>query len=129
MKGDKQIEVVYPQSSDAADFTFYNNQIPYFYEYQHRDCYVLPNHVVLFYNGADNWANVAAVESEDASSIAKFGDVYAPVPMAEIVDAGVAQERADAIKGRYISETDAGTLIIPHDCRIELYDKIAVSVV
>jgi len=38
-----------------------------------------------------------------------------------------ADDRAEAIMKRMIAEEAGGKLIIPHDCQMELYDRVAVK--
>jgi hypothetical protein len=131
LRASQYFEVVYPQSTDTANLTFYDYQSPYFYEYRKRDAYTLPNHVVVFYNNNPeaDWENVLAVEDEDTDSSGIYGDVYEMVVAGEITSTTEAEQRASTVLHRLGMEVDAGSLVIPHHCQIELYDKIAVVVI
>lgn len=123
--------VLYPRAEDATDITFYNNQVPYFYQFNNKTSYTVPNYVILFYNGADNWTNKLAItDVYDSESINALGKTYYYfVWEADVTSATMARHDAQSYLYRFGLEKDAGSLIVPHDCRIQLYDKIAVQVV
>jgi hypothetical protein len=126
---DKHFVVLKPQSEDAADITFYNYQAPYFYEYSKKDSYTYPNYVILFYNGASYWINRKVVYASDQPSIDAYGNIPFIVHHPTCTSGTEAQAKANAILANIQRERDTGYITIPHDCRIQLYDKVAVSVV
>lgn len=124
----KAFTVVKPLPEDDADITFYNYQSPYFYEYSNKEAYEIPNCVVVFYNGENYWENKQFVTAYDADleSITAYGFSYHFIELPEETSATVAQSIADEALARFKTEIDYGYLVIPHDGRIQLYDKVAV---
>ena len=122
-------KVKYPQSADVVNFYFYSNISPKFYEYSERRNLVVPNHLYLFCNaGSDNmWTSIITAEATDTGSVTKYGNTPDVAVAPEIDNQTDADNRAAAILARSIAEGNAGKLVIPHDCRIELYDRIAVG--
>lgn len=122
-------EVKYPQSDDANNLVYYSNMAPYFFEYSRRDNLLVPNHIYLMANAGDDglWTGVIAAEATDSESIAKYGDVPDVALAPEITSQADADNRAAAILIRVNEEEQAGNLVIPHDCRMELYDRVGVE--
>ena len=122
-------EVIYPQSSDAVDMTYYSAQSPYFYEYTDRDHLALPNHIYLFFNnptGDPNWPTILTAEAVNTTSQTAYANVAMIAVAPEVILQADGNNRAAAILSRVDAETVAGRLIIPHDCRMELYDRIEI---
>lgn len=125
-----KFEVKYPQDGDSADLTYYKSKSPYFIEYSERRNLHVPNHIYLMANaGADGlWTDIIVAEAEDTVSTGKYGDVPKVVLAPSITDETDAENRAAAILARTRAEVQAGTLIIQHDCQMELYDKLSILV-
>ena len=117
-----EFEVKYPQSSDSADINYYSASAPYFYEYQERFNVLKPNHVYVFADEGD-WGILG--EASASSEIAGYCDVPLLVVAGGITKAVDATNLAEALLARAKMEQDAGRMIAPHDCQLELYDKIA----
>jgi len=127
-KPDLAFEVIYPQEADSADEIYYSNKPYYFYEYREITNTNVPNKIVVYANAGqdEEWSSIITAESEDAVSIAQYHTVTAHHIAADIDNQTDADNRASAIMSKIRGETLAGRLIIPHDCRVELYDKVAV---
>jgi len=121
-------EVKYPQDSDPDDLTYYSNQSPYFYEYVERKNLLVPNRIYLFANaGSDGlWTNIITGQADDTDSQTAYGVVAEIVMAPEIDNQADADARAAAILQRWRAEWVGGRLIIPHDCQMELYDRLAM---
>lgn len=122
-------EIVYPQDSDEADETYYSDQAHYFYEYAETLNLVIPNRIVVFAGNPENlipWPTPVIVGDTGAYS-GNYVEVLEPHLAATIISQVDANNRAAAIKTRYRAEQLAGYLIIPHDARVELYDKAVVD--
>ena len=129
-KASLQFEVVYPETDDALDMTYYRAQKPFFYEFVSRLNVETPNHLYLFANeGADKlWNAVITAEAEDAAQQALYGDVPEVALAPSVTSQANANTRAAVILARMADEEMTGRLVVPHDCQIELYDYIgAVS--
>jgi len=125
-----QFEVVYPQTSEAVDITYYRTTSPFFYEFLSRLNVDTPNHIILFANaGADElWADIITAVAQDAAQQALYGDVPEVALAPAVTTQADADTRAAAILARSALEEITGRLVVPHDCQIELYDYIgAVS--
>ena len=121
-------KVKYPQDSDPDDLTYYSNQSPYFYEYVERKNLLVPNRIYLFANaGSDGlWTNIITGQADDTDSQTAYGIVAEIVTAPEIDNQADADARAAAILQRWRAEWVGGRLIIPHDCQMELYDRLKV---
>jgi len=126
-------EIVYPQSSDSVNETYYSNTAPYFREYVEKMNLLIPNSIAVFCNidpsGDWNTADYPLITgtAEDAASIADYEEVTDYHVAFYIDNQDDADNRAAAILTRYKAEVMAGRLLLPfHDCRVELYDRIGV---
>jgi len=123
-------EIVYPQAADLPVVTYYSSQSPYFYEYTERKNLKLPNFVYLFANFdpamAIDTATLITAIAQDDLSIAAYDTIYTIEVAPEIDNQTDANNRAKAIMQRISIEELSGMLTIPHDCRLELYDKILI---
>lgn len=122
-------EVVYPQSADAVQETYYSDQAPYFKEYAERKSLVVPNSIVVFANkNADgSWTDppmITSAAATDADSIAAYGTVSKYYIEPYLDNQTDADNRASALLTKIKSEALAGRLVLNFmDCRVELFDK------
>jgi hypothetical protein len=121
------MEVIFPQAADAISVTYYNDTVPYFYEYTERQNIIVPNHIYLVYDedSVGNW-NATPAESVNQGSIDAYADIPAIYQAAAITSGADANTRADVILSKIIAEAVLGTMLAPHDCQVELYDRIQV---
>ncbi|KKN74190.1 hypothetical protein LCGC14_0392760 [marine sediment metagenome] len=120
--------IVYPQTSDSVNQTFYSDQEHYFLEYMEKYNEVVPNRIVVYANNPellDPWPEPVMTGDTGAYS-GNYTEVLQPYVVASITVQADASNRAAAIKTRLDSESLAGRLIVPHDCGMELYDKVSV---
>ena len=136
-RASKTFQCVYPQTSDAVDETYYSYQAHWFTEYVEKTILLIPNSIVVLCNqdldtGEWNTVNYKVIigTATDATQIAKYAG---GAEIVEVFRAGSinnqywADLRAAAILTRLKSEILAGRLVIPHDARVELYDKVRVQ--
>lgn len=132
-KHNTTFEAVYPQSGDSADETYYSDQAHYFLDYAEQTNLLIPNSVAVFCNQdpSGEWDTTAypliTGTAEDATEIAKYTEVLQPFIVASITSQTDADNRAAALLARLKAEALAGRLIVKHDHRVELYDKVAVQ--
>jgi len=128
-KSGLEFEVKYPQASDPVDITYYSNQSPYFYEYMERRNVLIPNHVYCFANEGDDglYSNIIVGEASSADEIALYDDIVKIIVAASITNQADADNRAAAVLARAEAEVLAGRMYAPHDCRLELYDRIQID--
>lgn len=122
-------EVVYPQSSDDVDETYYSYQAHFFFEYTEMKNIVIPNHIIVFCNQQEEgWVAELIItgEAQDSSQINKYMEVIGLFTAPTITSQGDANDRADAILSKLEAEVLAGRLVIPHDCSVELYDRVEI---
>jgi hypothetical protein len=118
-------EIKYPQDDDAVDLNYYNDTAPYFYEYTERYNVLIPNHVYVFCNEVDGWDVVG--EASDTQEIADYADIVLVTTRAEIDNEADANNQATAkLLFRAKMEATAGRLYGPHDCQVELYDRVKI---
>jgi len=131
-KPSKTFEAVYPETTDAIDESYYSYQAHWFVEYAEKSILLVPNSIVVLCNQDPNyeWDTDAypliVGTSEDGDQIAKYTEVLQPFLAGNIRTQTDADNRAAAILTRLKSEILAGRLIVPHDARVELYDKVRV---
>lgn len=127
-KASLAFEVKYPQTSDLEDLSYYSDQAPYFYEYTERRNVMIPNHVFVFANEGEDglWANIITGEASNQDEIDLYDDIIRLVVAGRLTNATDAANRAAALLSRAQMEVLAGRLYAPHDCRVELYDKVRV---
>jgi hypothetical protein len=121
-------EVVYPQSTDAVDETYYSSLADghVFYENTETKTYTRPNHIIVFGNDADEWANYV---QGDAYSTDYDNMPYAVIGI-ETATALTTESECDKLAKAYLdkykSAAFSGRTVVPMDFRVELFDKIAV---
>ncbi len=121
-------EIKYPQEADAAVLSYYSNQSPKFYEHTDRKNLPIPNRIYVFANAGDDglWTNIITAQADDTTSQGRYGIVADVVLAPEIDNQTDADNRAAASLYRTRAEWIGGRLIIPHDCQMELYDRLAI---
>ena len=124
-----EFKLVYPQTADFVNETYYSDQAHYFYSYIERANALVPNHIICFGNEGDDgmWTNYVSGEATDAAEIAAYTDVTQIVLAGTIDNDTDAANRAAVVLTRAKSEAMAGRCVVPHDCSVELYDKISVE--
>lgn len=131
-KNSKAWDLVYPQTSDAVDETYYSDKAHWFTEYAEKTILLIPNSIVVLCNQDPNneWDTDAypliVGTATDATHIAKYAEIVQVFIAGNIRNQNDANARAAAILTRLKSEILAGRLVIPHDARVELYDKVSV---
>lgn len=127
-KAGTTFQVIYPQTSDTVNETYYSDQAHYFMEYTEKVNLLIPNSIAVMCNsGVDGlWSSIITGTAEDATEIAKYAEILQLFLAASITDQDDANARAAAILTRIKAETLAGRLVVPHDARVELYDKVSV---
>ncbi|KKN60919.1 hypothetical protein LCGC14_0527180 [marine sediment metagenome] len=129
IKAELAFEVLYPQEDDDVDETYYSDRAFYFTEYDEVMNVIVPNHVIVFCNqGEQGWvgADIITGEASDSGQIAKYTEVIGVFTAPTVRNQTDATNRANAILTKLQAEILSGRLIIPHDCRVELYDRVKV---
>lgn len=132
-KPTKTFEAVYPQSTDAINEIYYSNKAHWFFEYEDKSILLIPNSIVVLCNQdpvSGEWATdeypLILGTASDATQITKYREIVQPFLAGSIDNQTDADNRAAAILTRLKAETLAGRLIVPHDARVELYDRVGV---
>ncbi len=122
-------KVIYPQAADAADEIYYSSPTTSqsgFYSFWERQPTLTPNHVITFYGrSADGtWPSpVLYGEAVSQPDIDKYTDVYRISVAPDVTTAAMANLLSEAFLARDRAEQDTGFASVPHDGRVELYDK------
>ena len=127
-KADMKMEVRFPQESDSVDESYHSSYPHYFHEYREVDKVIVPNHIIVFGSASgdpDDW-DVIIAHSRDEESISQYKEVTRHHIAEDINNQTDANNRASAIMTRLIFEKLGGKITIPHDCRVELYDRVHV---
>ncbi len=122
--------LVYPQTSDSADITYYKTQSPYYYECYGVKSLVLPNTIIATCNQNEetgSWSNIILGSAVDSDSVSRYGTVQQVIPAPYINNQTDANNRAASFLARIRAESSTTSLVIPHDCRIELYDYVQAN--
>ena len=120
------VDVIYPQTDDAVDETYYSYQAPYSYYYKEKKAELEPNHFLVYGNQNltdKTWDNILTGEYEDTTSTARYTDVTQHLIAAGLDNTGDLTDRAEAYALRTKSEEGSAVLVIQHDSRVELLDK------
>jgi hypothetical protein len=129
-KPDLEFEVRFPQEADDADETYYSHKGHYFYSYGEKENIITPNHVKVYANAGANDAwlleDIVTAESLHQDSIDAYHDVTTHHVAADVTNQTDANNRAAAIMTKIQAELLGGLLIVPHDCRVELYDRVEI---
>ena len=131
-KASKTWDVVYPQTSDSVDETYYSYQAHWFTEYVEKTILLIPNSIVVLCNQDPNgeWDTASyplvTGTASDAGQITKYTEIVQPFIAGSITGQSDADNRAAAILTKLKSEILGGKLVVPHDARVELYDKVEI---
>jgi len=131
-KATKVFEVVYPQDADAVDETYYSDKANWFTEHVEKTILLIPNSIVVLANqdpdgpwNTDAYPLIVGTAA-DTDQIAKYAEIVQPFLVGSINTLKDANDRAAAILSKLKAEILGGRLVAPHDCQLELYDKIKV---
>ncbi len=133
----KVFKIIYPQSSDAVDETYYSDQAPYFKRYEEKLNLIVPNDIKVFWGadpGSGSWkeepykSNLddpgSAVDQDSIDAYTTVRRIYFAPRLTTQTDGN---NRASAILSRFQSEQLSGRLLLPyHDCSVELYDRVRI---
>jgi len=125
-----KLEVRYPQDDDEVDEIYHSNRDFVFFEYREKQNINTPNDVVVYANPGEDgmWEDIiTSTGHEDEDSIDAYHRVTAHHIAADIVTQTDADNRGEAILSKIKAEILAGRLVIPHDCRVELYDRMEIN--
>lgn len=122
--------VVYPQAADAAVLTYNSHSSPYFYSFMERNPVLVPNYFVVYGNaGSDgDWTGLVTSASPNGVSQADIDalyEVYSIIQAPTLTAQADVNNQAAVALVRARAENGTGFAVIPHDCRVELYDKLA----
>ena len=73
------------------------------------------------------WTDIITGQADDTDSQDEYGVVADIILAPEIDNQADADNRAAAILQRWRAEWVGGRLIIPHDCQMELYDRLSIT--
>ena len=140
-KGSLTFEIIYPQETDSPNETYYSSLSSghVFYENADRRFVLVPNHVVVYANqlideetGDETWTVVGnAYDPDEYPSPPTYAGTFTKgvkkiVLEPSITNQADAENRAWAYLSKAQAEVFGGRVYIPHDGRIELYDRVAI---
>jgi hypothetical protein len=134
--------VIYPQSEDAVKETYYSNLNGghVFYDNNDAEVQVIPNHIIVYGNQDPITGDWDDMITSDAYNPADFTESPPELwtytgPYMEVVRVVIRGEettvaRCEAIAAAHLthvrSEVTGGRVIVPHDARVELYDRVQI---
>ena len=128
-------DIIYPQTGDSVDRTWYSYQIPYFNEYLEKINVLIPNTINVLCNKTTpasdpNWqtdtTTIIVGTATDSAQVEKYGEILDVYTEPLINNQADANNLAGAILTRIQAEMMAGQLLIPHDAGLELHDGLSV---
>lgn len=130
-------KIIYPQSTDAVNETYYSSLSDghVFYENTERQFLKVPNRVKVLGDTSEDQDWSSFVEGEAFSddwilAPTTFTGEYIPVTEIHRFGRGINQATADALAtfklNKNSAETFGGRTVVPHDARVELYDKVRI---
>ena len=130
-------QCVYPQDDDPVDLTYYSDKANWFIEYVEKTILLIPNKIVVLANQdpeTGDWDSLVVGEAFDypdnfdVSGVytGNYAEIIQPFVVGSITNKKDADDRASAILTRLKAETLGARMVAPHDCQLELYDKILV---
>jgi hypothetical protein len=127
-KAGLEVEVRYPQDSDAVDLTFYSGQQHFFKEYNEKDSVLIPNHIIVYGNedieAEEPWVDIIVGEDEDvATNEQRVTEVHKLGGLRSQADVDNA---ASAILQRYQAQRTSGFILTSHVNNAELFDRALV---
>lgn len=128
-------QVRYPLASADVEFSKYGDSVQnyfsdqefVFYVYDEKKSVLVPNHIIVHGNqnsDTGDWDNVVTGFAKDIG--ANEQEVVEIHQSGGLKSQGDIDNLASAILSRYQAQSASGRLVIPHDCRLELYDRIAI---
>jgi hypothetical protein len=149
LKPSNTILIVYPGGSTTPDITYYKSTSPQYTSFVEKSSLVTPNTVRVYANAyiVDEWEDrqgnihyeyeydpagepekLITGEYVNTTETAKYEEVLEMVQRPEITTQAYADTVAQAI-GQHRQPTGAaGRVVVRHDCRVELYDRIAIII-
>ena len=132
-KPNKIFKVVFPEESDAVDFTYYSDQIPEFLEYTERKSVLLPNHIIVYGNYIEpteenglitGWENIITAE---VSEIGTNEEDVLEIQVAQgLRSQAEVDNLANSILQKAKAQTVSGRLIAPMNIALELIDRVEI---
>jgi len=125
---DLEWEIKYPQDTDSFDWSFFNYQAPYFYEYMERRNILVPNHIYVFGNaGADGlWTSYLTGEAIAQSEADDYADMVKVILAGSLTNQTDVDNRAASQLARARFEQTSGRMVAPNHSGVELYDRLAI---
>lgn len=137
------LRVKYPIDTDAIDEEYYSDKAHWFKEKAYKTKLVVPNHVEVYCDkdlevDADGFPlnpetygqfkNLPPMTGSalDQYEIDRYTEAYQFEQAGDVHNQTDADFVAEALLDRAKFEAHGGRIVIPHDCRVELYDKVAV---
>lgn len=133
VKPSNAMEIIYPQDTDSTDETYYPDQYPYYYEFVDRENVTTPNRVICWgkVNYLEDWSLANAVSGTaeiDTAQRNKYMDVYEVIWRPNISNAADLTTQAQVQLAQNVNNEITGSLTIPHDARVELYDFVGIVI-
>lgn len=125
-------KIIYPHEDDDVDETYYSRKAHFFHEYTEKKNLLIPNRVVVYANREadgryhEDTVVIGDTGVPDDGYDYDAGEILWDFEAPTILTQADAQNRATAILARFKGETLAGRLVVPHDARVELYDRVKI---
>lgn len=130
MKPNRVCEIVYPQSADSVQLTYSSASLPQFYEFIDGHSLVIPNieHVEANQDQTTGlWPSRIEGTATDSAQIARYMSIPRYSWAELITNLTDANNLASALLIKSQQQASGSAGVVSHDCRVELYDKVAFS--
>ncbi len=126
--------LVLPKKGESANESYYSNQAHYFYENREIWNVLNVNHFITYCNKKGNWNITGNAYSDDDWDLTVSPYALKTGKTERIasttIDSITTALNADKIAAVYLAkartQTFGGRIVVPHDARVELYDKVDI---
>lgn len=131
-------KVVYPQASDSVNETYYSSLSSghVFYENSEVKSPAIPAYAILYGNKVEDWSDavVARAYSDEydlsAPPAVTYTGAFVPIIQVGAEPTFTNQAQLEAFAASLVQKAKQGTFsgrtVVPHDARVELFDRVAV---
>ncbi|KKL51440.1 hypothetical protein LCGC14_2295480, partial [marine sediment metagenome] len=134
-KTGKTFQCIFPEVDNSIDETYYSYKAHWFTEHTEKSILLIPNNVVVLCNqdpvtgdwNTPSFPLIVSTPTKDQGQIDRYAEIVEVFLAGSITKQVDADNRAAAIMTKLKSEILGARLVIPHDARVELYDRVAVE--
>ena len=133
--GSFHFKVIYPQNTDLVNEQYYSDPASghVFYENHDKNTVTVPNYTVVYGSEQQDLTFAYSGDAYDATEFPSppaYNGNFMAIPAyfkdERLGSNGDCENRAAAILNNVLSQTRSGRVTVPHEARVELFDKVAI---